>query len=398
MCPSSHTHPSPLSALHVRVFVCVCLCLFVSLPPPPPLPPLQQEDGKPLKDLTVTFCRIFPKTDHFRAGCAVSVLLTDRLLTLSQRIVAWYILHTVYVMQASCVNSLLSSGCAPELTQPCTHRFAPGPDGTPPHNPFLLVFLDAMEAATAAPTPEYAAEVALLVQLLSARDADVSALTAEAVLRAPPRAAPAQLPDFTALRKAYHAASPVPRLAALEVRPVVLAPTPSLWGFKPPSLVQAAAPSVPFAPGTFPAPRVPSTTASAAPQRSTGAGSGAGAGAAATTGTSASGKSDNGSGSGADAAAPTATAATATSAADADRIRMLKATAARMLPPALLSLRGVKPEFARPPPPLLDVKESEVCMCVCVSLSVIVCLSVCHCLALSGIVCLCMYGSVSVCH
>ncbi len=50
---------------------------------------------------------MFPKADQFRAGCAICILLTDRLLSECQRIAGWYILCELFRSDTHSTNPFL---------------------------------------------------------------------------------------------------------------------------------------------------------------------------------------------------------------------------------------------------------------------------------------------------
>jgi hypothetical protein len=45
---------------------------------------ISQDSESSLESISAAFGRLFPKQDQFKAGCAISVLLEDRLLTNTQ--------------------------------------------------------------------------------------------------------------------------------------------------------------------------------------------------------------------------------------------------------------------------------------------------------------------------
>ena len=57
---------------------------------------LLSDDTASLENMSIQFSRTFAKNDQFRAGCTISLLLQDRLLTREQRIVGFYILCDLY--------------------------------------------------------------------------------------------------------------------------------------------------------------------------------------------------------------------------------------------------------------------------------------------------------------
>jgi hypothetical protein len=69
-----------------------------------------------LNELAILFHKSFPKSEHFKIGCVLNILLNDHLLIPSQRIPAFFLLYELY------------------KTEPITS------------NPFLPLFLDSLES------------------------------------------------------------------------------------------------------------------------------------------------------------------------------------------------------------------------------------------------------------
>ncbi|CAE7035525.1 unnamed protein product, partial [Symbiodinium sp. CCMP2592] len=57
---------------------------------------LLKEANKPFDTLAGQFYKQFPKSEQFRAGCVISMLLQDQLLTQAQRLVSYYLLYDIY--------------------------------------------------------------------------------------------------------------------------------------------------------------------------------------------------------------------------------------------------------------------------------------------------------------
>ena len=140
---------------------------------------LSQEDTK-LEDIDEFFGKSFPKSEHFRLGCGLCILLHDQLLTKSQRIVAFSILCDLFRSEQS---------------------------GT---NPFLLFFLDSVENGTDQ------CEQRHLVQLLfsAPSNRESSKKTPSEILRGLNWQATSEfsttLPDLNTLRELYQDQSPMP--------------------------------------------------------------------------------------------------------------------------------------------------------------------------------------------
>jgi hypothetical protein len=98
-----------------------------------------QDDDHPLEHATTTFHRTFTKSDHFKVGCAICILIQDNLLTAAQ-----------VNPPSPCHGSCLPFKSDPGL--PLHQRlvgfsilcdlYRNESNGT---NPFLPVFLDALE-------------------------------------------------------------------------------------------------------------------------------------------------------------------------------------------------------------------------------------------------------------
>jgi len=57
---------------------------------------LLKEANKPFDTLAGQFYKQFPKSEQFRAGCVICMLLQDQLLTQAQRLVSYYLLYDIY--------------------------------------------------------------------------------------------------------------------------------------------------------------------------------------------------------------------------------------------------------------------------------------------------------------
>mmetsp|Transcript_20819 Transcript_20819/g.58671 ORF Transcript_20819/g.58671 Transcript_20819/m.58671 type:complete len:420 (-) Transcript_20819:109-1368(-) len=57
---------------------------------------LLKESSKPFENIAQSFYRSFPKSEQFKVGCVVCMLLQDQLLTQTQRIVGFYLLYDIY--------------------------------------------------------------------------------------------------------------------------------------------------------------------------------------------------------------------------------------------------------------------------------------------------------------
>ncbi|CAH0478997.1 unnamed protein product [Peronospora belbahrii] len=154
-----------------------------------PLLAILNEDDKALEQVLSMFLHTFTKSDHFKVGCTICILLQDNLLTSSQRIVGFSILSDLYRMEGTTTN------------------------------PFLPVFLDALEKGCDLYEKKF------IVYLLSALGAirDSSKKTAKELMEEF-RANPLQTIQFDveAMRKSYLERTPsVPQFRAAGIRNVV---------------------------------------------------------------------------------------------------------------------------------------------------------------------------------
>mmetsp|Transcript_81782 Transcript_81782/g.227696 ORF Transcript_81782/g.227696 Transcript_81782/m.227696 type:complete len:430 (-) Transcript_81782:100-1389(-) len=57
---------------------------------------LLKEANKPFESIATSFYKSFPKSEQFKVGCAICMLLQDQLLTQTQRLVGFYLLYDIY--------------------------------------------------------------------------------------------------------------------------------------------------------------------------------------------------------------------------------------------------------------------------------------------------------------
>jgi hypothetical protein len=57
---------------------------------------LLKESSKPFENIAQSFYRSFPKSEQFKVGCVICMLLQDQLLTQTQRLVGFYLLYDIY--------------------------------------------------------------------------------------------------------------------------------------------------------------------------------------------------------------------------------------------------------------------------------------------------------------
>lgn len=62
---------------------------------------LLKESGKPFESIATSFYRSFPKSEQFKVGCVICMLLQDRMLTQTQRLVGFYLLYDIYRNETS---------------------------------------------------------------------------------------------------------------------------------------------------------------------------------------------------------------------------------------------------------------------------------------------------------
>mmetsp|Transcript_2306 Transcript_2306/g.6474 ORF Transcript_2306/g.6474 Transcript_2306/m.6474 type:complete len:420 (-) Transcript_2306:131-1390(-) len=57
---------------------------------------LLKDSNKPFENIAQSFYKSFPKSEQFKVGCVVCMLLQDQLLTQTQRLVGFYLLYDIY--------------------------------------------------------------------------------------------------------------------------------------------------------------------------------------------------------------------------------------------------------------------------------------------------------------
>lgn len=65
------------------------------------------DKDKPLESISAKLQKTFPKTDHFKLGCALYIMLQDNLLPGSGRLAAFYILYDLYASEPLASNPFL---------------------------------------------------------------------------------------------------------------------------------------------------------------------------------------------------------------------------------------------------------------------------------------------------
>eukprot|EP00607_Mallomonas_marina_P009897 CAMPEP_0182420730 /NCGR_PEP_ID=MMETSP1167-20130531/5763_1 /TAXON_ID=2988 /ORGANISM="Mallomonas Sp, Strain CCMP3275" /LENGTH=380 /DNA_ID=CAMNT_0024597103 /DNA_START=25 /DNA_END=1171 /DNA_ORIENTATION=- len=145
------------------------------------------DDGQSLEKAEAVFNKSFMKTDHFKVGCALCILIQDQLLTRTQRIIAFSILFNLYRSEQNDIN------------------------------PFLPFFHDAVEYGTDI------CEKRFIVQLLftpSTTQENFKKLVPDILNELDN--SDAEIPDSTTLRQLHNAQTPRPYgLSASGIRPVL---------------------------------------------------------------------------------------------------------------------------------------------------------------------------------
>lgn len=62
---------------------------------------LLKESSVPFETIAQSFYRSFPKSEQFKVGCVICMLLQDKLLTQTQRLVGFYLLYDIYRNETS---------------------------------------------------------------------------------------------------------------------------------------------------------------------------------------------------------------------------------------------------------------------------------------------------------
>lgn len=150
---------------------------------------LLKDDSRPFEAIASSFYKAFPKSEQFKAGCTISMLIMDGVLTLNQRMVGFFLLYDIY-------------------RQESRHT-----------SPFVPVVLDTIEAATEP------VERKFLLQFLTSLPKDLPKQSVRAILRAFDPKESLALPDLAAFRRMHQQG--VPKVTRAQgVRPVVLDPAP----------------------------------------------------------------------------------------------------------------------------------------------------------------------------
>jgi len=156
-----------------------------------------QEDSKSLESVAKVFNQSITKSDHFKVGCVICILIQDNLLTRSERIVAFFLL---------------------------CHMYRHGS-----FNPFMLTFLDALERCSDNCERQFL--VHLLCTPPSNREAakkSVRKITED--FKALQKGNYSSLPDLEQFRALYRKHAPsVPTARGGDLRPVIhdpVVPTP----------------------------------------------------------------------------------------------------------------------------------------------------------------------------
>eukprot|EP00741_Cyanophora_paradoxa_P012463 tig00020610_g12042.t1 len=135
---------------------------------------VSEEDSR-LESVAANFCKTFAKEDHFKAGCALAFLLQDAFLQPAQRIAAFFILFDLYKAEE------------------------------PGSNPFLSVFVDALERQNLDPS-----ERQYLISLLCSPSPELPQKSANEVLAAysPEAGSALPMPDLESVKRLYRDRQP----------------------------------------------------------------------------------------------------------------------------------------------------------------------------------------------
>jgi len=147
---------------------------------------LLKESSKPFESIALSFYKSFPKSDQFKVGCVISMLLQDKLLTQTQRLVGFYLLYDIYRNETSL-----------------------------PTTPFVPIVLETVEQTTDA------VERKFLLQFLTSPPKE---LPKQSVLDFLDNFDPSEmptLPDLDAFRRMHQEGAPQVAGAAFGVRPAI---------------------------------------------------------------------------------------------------------------------------------------------------------------------------------
>lgn len=155
---------------------------------------LLKESHQPFESIASNFYKTFTKSDHFKLGCVICMLLQDQLLTSNQRLVGFFLLYDMYRTEQQ---------------------------GTTPFVPFVL---DALEQSTDQ------AEKKFLMQIVTSPPKDLPKQSVNEFLLSLDPTEQTSTSDMQALRNLHNAEAPqVPPSALMGIRPSIRESSAGHW-------------------------------------------------------------------------------------------------------------------------------------------------------------------------
>lgn len=156
---------------------------------------LLKESDRPFESIAQSFYKSFPKSEQFKVGCVICMLLQDQLLTQTQRLVGFYLLYDIYRNEAL------------------------------PTTPFVPIVLETVEQTSDV------VERKFLLQFLTSPPKELPKHSVRDVLASYDPAEVPTIPDLDAFRRLHQEGAPQVRAgASLGVRPSVRdRPDPAAW-------------------------------------------------------------------------------------------------------------------------------------------------------------------------
>jgi len=148
---------------------------------------LLKESKKPFESIAQSFYKSFPKSEQFKVGCVICMLLQDKLLTQTQRLVGFYLLYDIYRNETSL-----------------------------PTTPFVPIVLETVEQTTDL------VERKFLLQFLTSLPKELPKQTVNNFLAGYDPSEVLTIPDLDAFRRMHQEGAPkISNKAALGIRPTV---------------------------------------------------------------------------------------------------------------------------------------------------------------------------------